>query len=399
MPFPMVHTRTSRSRCPCVAANPAATASASFSTQIGYSNFRAARPLRIASSTRAPFSCGRFGESSTTPPRIMPGMATPTAATPDPCGASAAIWSQIISQSESAGNSISASSRSNSSSVLSGKCCNAPEIRWPSISPATIRSVITTPTVFVIASPLVVSALKPRQPVDPVECRRLVALRQRRIIEHRVDEIIHHAAQHHHCLANVHQLRRALANDVHAQNLPRLAMKNQLQPSCRVASNLSPCNLAVICHAYFIRNILFRQLLLGLADKRNLRNRINPVGIKARVRLHPFVAEGALHRDPPLLHRNRRQAREPDHIPNSENMRNLGPKILIHRNPPARVSINPGRRQVQLVHITLPPYRVQQRVSRDALLALQVRHYRPVAQLFHALHFLMQPHGHAAVAQ
>ena len=48
------------------------------------------------------------------------------------------------------------------------------------------------------------------QPINPIKRRRLVTLRQRGIVEDRVDEVIHRAAEGHHRLPDVDQLARAL---------------------------------------------------------------------------------------------------------------------------------------------------------------------------------------------
>ena len=66
-----------------------------------------------------------------------------------------------------------------------------------------------------------------------------------------------------------------------------------------------------------------------------------------------------------LLHRHRREARKPDHVADGENIRHLRAIFGVHRNAPAIVRLQPGRRQVQLVDIALPADRVQQRVAGD----------------------------------
>src|SRR5664279_2356648 len=68
--------------------------------------------------------------------------------------------------------------------------------------------------------------LKPHQLVDTVECGYLVTLRQSRIVEHRLHEVIDSAFQNHHRLADVQQFGGPFADDVHAQNLARLPMED-----------------------------------------------------------------------------------------------------------------------------------------------------------------------------
>ena len=71
--------------------------------------------------------------------------------------------------------------------------------------------------------------LKPHQLVDAVECGGFVTLRQSWIVEHRLHEVIDGAFQNHHRLPDMQQFGGPFANDVHAQNLARFAMKDELQ--------------------------------------------------------------------------------------------------------------------------------------------------------------------------
>src|SRR6185437_8095957 len=64
--------------------------------------------------------------------------------------------------------------------------------------------------------------------VQPIEGRHFVALRQRRIVKDRLDEVIQFAAKHHHRLADMQQLACTFADDVHAKNRVVLAVENQL---------------------------------------------------------------------------------------------------------------------------------------------------------------------------
>src|SRR6202044_3514694 len=87
------------------------------------------------------------------------------------------------------------------------------------------------------------SVRRPGKPVDAVECGSLIALGKGGVIEHRIDEVVQCAAERHDCLPDVQQFASALADDVHAQQMPRLAMKDDLQPSRSIASDLSPGDL------------------------------------------------------------------------------------------------------------------------------------------------------------
>src|SRR5579864_4631567 len=99
-------------------------------------------------------------------------------------------------------------------------------------------SVITTPMAVVIFSSRGTrhpparfdpsSALVTGQPAEAVEGCGLVALRQGRVVEYRLHEIIHGAFQRHHRLADVDQFAGSLADDVDSQYFARVAMEDQL---------------------------------------------------------------------------------------------------------------------------------------------------------------------------
>src|SRR5207248_7999411 len=120
--------------------------------------------------------------------------------------AAAFTWSRSTSTMPSAGISTSAYSSPSSS----GKYLSPPSRLWSTTSPVTTRSDNMTPTIFAIAFRLRKLLLEFRQPVQPIERRNLIALGQRRIVEHRIHEVIQRSAQCHHRLPNVQQLARAL---------------------------------------------------------------------------------------------------------------------------------------------------------------------------------------------
>ena len=110
------------------------------------------------------------------------------------------------------------------------------------------------------------------QPVHAVKGRRLVALRQRGIVENRVDEIIDRAAECHHRLTDVDQLAGAFADDVHAQQLVVLAMKDQLEHTDSIAQDLPARDLLVISFADLVGDARRRQFFFVGAASRNLGN-------------------------------------------------------------------------------------------------------------------------------
>src|ERR1700733_507505 len=253
----------------------------------------------MVSATRAPFSCGRLGESSTTPLRMMPGMATPMASTDVPSGMSALISSQMLSARASVGTSMSPVD----SSMFSGKRRVAPMILWSSKKPERMASVMTTPMVFAMVSSLPSQQLfKLGEAVDAVKGGSLVALSQRGIVEHCIDEVVYCPAQRHDRLADVDQLCRSLADDVDAENGPVFAMEDQLQAPRGVAANLSARDLAIIRDADLVGHILLGQLLFRFADEGDFRNGVDAVRVKAGVRLLGLIAKGTGDGDASLLH-------------------------------------------------------------------------------------------------
>src|SRR6266436_6099813 len=61
--------------------------------------------------------------------------------------------------------------------------------------------------------------LEDPEPVDAVERGHFVAFRERRVIEHRIDEVVDRAAKREHRLTDVDQLAGTLADDVDAEQL------------------------------------------------------------------------------------------------------------------------------------------------------------------------------------
>ena len=117
--------------------------------------------------------------------------------------------------------------------------------------------------------------------IQPVESRNFITFCESWVVEHRIYEIIQCSTQCHHSLSDVQQLAGALADDVHSKDRVRHPMEDQLQPSRRIAANLSTRNLPVVRHANLVRNVLFRfGLLLGLPDKADLRNRVDSIRVQ-----------------------------------------------------------------------------------------------------------------------
>src|SRR5438445_6109113 len=352
MPFPSVHTRVSWFSLPCVAAIPAAMASASLNTRTGTPAAFPPSEEDNAACNANPFTCCRLGDSSTIPLRIIPGNPIPMASIfsfPATFSTCPRMQSAIPSE----GIDCSGSS----DCTVSGKMFSGPKTLLPSTRPAAICSITKTPTVLrIMFLPIFAIKLRrnhfpfgpsaPNQFVDPVERSGLVAFRQRRIIENRVHEIFHRTLQREHRLPDVQQFRGAFANDVHAEQFLGRRIEEQLQPSRGVAANLPTRNFAEIRHPDFVRNALVRELLFGLSDKRNFRNGVNPIWIIRPVGMdrHSERFRGG---DASLFHGNRAEARKSDQVSHRKDMRLLRPVLFVHGNASPRVRLQAAGGKIQ----------------------------------------------------
>src|SRR5580704_19590138 len=118
------------------------------------------------------------------PLRQIPGNASPTASSGSP-SASALISSAILPIISSDGIACNRSAPPPST----GYDEISPTTESPSTTPHAMCSLTTTPMLRGIFS------LKPRELVNPVERGGFVAFGQRRVVEHRIDEIVDLAAQ------------------------------------------------------------------------------------------------------------------------------------------------------------------------------------------------------------
>src|SRR6267378_1688453 len=115
-----------------------------------------------------------------------------------------------------------------------------------------------------------------RQLVRRVECRNLVTLSQRRIVEDGGEEIVQSGAKSEHSLPDMKQLGGARTDDVHAEQPSVATMKEHLEKAAVIAEDLSAGDLPVACDPDLVGYLVLRQRLLGGADHRDLRNRVNP---------------------------------------------------------------------------------------------------------------------------
>src|SRR5579859_1864070 len=197
----------------------------------------------------------------------MPGNPIPTASSFAPF-ATAFTCSAIACAMSSAGMESSASCVAS----VFGNDCTPPSTWLFSTNPVAMCCTTWTPASLPIPrlpfpAKAPCSPLDVRKLVQSIKRRRLITFRQRRIIENRLHKIFDRALQHQHRLPDVQQFRRALSDNVYAQQQFRFRAEDQFQPPRRVASNLSSRNLAEIRNPNFIRYTRVRQLVFRLPDK------------------------------------------------------------------------------------------------------------------------------------
>ena len=145
------------------------------------------------------------------------------------------------------------------------------------------------------------------------------------------------------------------------------------------------------------RHTLAGELVLGLPDEADLGNAVDPDRLRLVRGVHRLAA-GMVRGQPALLHGRGSQRREPDHVADGVDVRDLGLEVLIHRDPAALVGTQAGRGQVQRVGLALPPGGVHDRVGRDALAAGQ-QGDRPAGMRLDGRDPLAEAEGDGQVAQ
>src|SRR5436190_19763524 len=114
--------------------------------------------------------------------------------------------------------------------------------------------------------------------VQRVERRNLVDLGERRVVEDALDEEVDRAAEPHHGLADVDDLRRVRAERVDAEQAVVLRRDEQLHETVGVAEDLPARELSVVRDADLVRDRRLRELELRLADEADLRDREDAEG-------------------------------------------------------------------------------------------------------------------------
>src|SRR5439155_9980993 len=110
----------------------------------------------------------------------------------------------------------------------------------------------------------------------------LIDIGDRREVEDILDKDLDRATELHAHLTDVDKLRRALADDVNAEEPERLAIEEQLEQARRIAQDLRPRVLPKMRPADEIRHGLRLQRIFRLADHRDLGDRVEAIRDKRR---------------------------------------------------------------------------------------------------------------------
>src|SRR5215813_14492371 len=236
------------------------------------------------------------------------------------------------------------------------------------------------------------------QLIQSIQRRDLVGLGERRVVEHRVPEVLDRRARVHNRLSDVNELRRPLADDVDAEQLQIPRIKQQLQPSGLVAENLPSRQFLISGDPDLVRNLFFRQLPLGFPDHGNFRNGVDAIRQGGRG-VGRMRAEHMTGRQTTLFHRGRRQRRKADDIPRGIDVWNRGLEMLVDADPAALVERDAGGFQVQQIGVRLSTHGVEQRRAGDGLSALQRGDHVPARILFHREYFFPEAEDDPEVPQ
>src|SRR3984885_6507182 len=202
------------------------------------------------------------------------------------------------------------------------------------------------------ATPPVIKSMLRSELVQSVERGNLVGFSQCGVVEDGVAEVLNRATVGHDGLADVDDLGCALPENVHAQKLAGMAIKQQLQHAGFIAQHHALGEFVEFRDTHFVGNPGCGQFFLRLADGGNLRDGVDPV----REKLGHVLgrrAEYAATGQAALLHGSARKGREADDIACSVNMRHVGLVIGVDFDFAARINRQGRRFQSEYVAIGL----------------------------------------------
>src|SRR5207247_3934281 len=165
------------------------------------------------------------------------------------------------------------------------------------------------------------SARSALQRLEPVVGRVLVGVAEGGVVEDHVDERVDGAAGVEHHEPDVDELRRALADDVDAEQGLVGGPEHELDQASEVATDLAARVLLVQCPTHAVFDALLAAALLRLAGHGELGDRVNG---ERQDRIQPGLVpevEGMDHGHSGLLHRGRGQGGEADDVPGGIDVR------------------------------------------------------------------------------
>src|SRR6266404_1243861 len=212
-----------------------------------------------------------------------------------------------------------------------------------------------------------------RQLVRRVERRNLVTLSQRGIVEDGGEEIVQPGAKSKHRLPDMKQLGGTRTDYVHAEQPSVSTMKEHLEKAAVIAEDLAAGDLPVACDPDFVGYLVLRQRLLGRADHRDLRHRVDPDWkvVRHRRRWHAERVTGG---ETPLLARRRRETRIADDIARGEDVWHRGAELRVNRDAPPIVGGESGVLESQPLRRAGASHREESHVGDNALARLELQH-------------------------
>ena len=141
----------------------------------------------------------------------------------------------------------------------------------------------------------------PRQTIQTVEGGDLIAFRQRRVVEDRIDKIIDLSMKGHDGLADVDQFCGSFADSMNTEQMPGVPVKQQFEYTGFVTDQLSPGDFLITCDADSIGHLCLFELFLVPTHYGDFRNGIDAVG-KERGVGTVWMAEGVAGGVATLLH-------------------------------------------------------------------------------------------------
>jgi hypothetical protein len=159
----------------------------------------------------------------------------------------------------------------------------------------------------------------------------------------------------------VHNIRRKVAHDMHADQLQIILTKEQLKKAIQVADDPATRILPIVRPSHDVSDALLFERLLRLADHADLGNGVDAVG-QERGNRASGEAKRVAHRPAGLLHAGRGKGGKTDEVTRGINIFDVRLEMLVHGNDPALGFFHPRLLESQLGRIALSSRRDQHRI-------------------------------------